>query len=110
MKTTVAIYYDEETKQHTACYKCPCGKTHCIPVKDGPHIPGSRNWGWNGNTEKPTFIPSLLTWTEDDKGNKNWVCHSNVIDGVARFCGDSTHKFANQHVELPEWKALFDDE
>ncbi len=96
-------------KQHHACYKCPCGHTHCIPVVDGPPPADKQHvWGWNGNTEKPTFKPSIRTWRDDKDGKTIWQCHSNVIDGIAQFCGDSTHEHAGKHVPLLEWKSLFD--
>ncbi len=58
-------------------------------------------WSWNGDTERPTFAPSLLT-----EGGQGSVCHSFVTDGVWNYLGDSTHTMAGQAVpmvDLPEW-------
>ena len=71
---------------------------------------GTGCWTWNGDTEKPTLKPSILTrtkrqLTEDEyqrvmAGEKievdDVVCHSFVNDGQVKFLGDCTHEFAGQ--------------
>jgi hypothetical protein len=57
-------------------------------------------WTWNGDTEKPTLKPSILTKTENYK--EVIVCHSFVTDGKVQFLGDCTHEFAGQTLELLE--------
>lgn len=97
--------------------KCPgCGDDHVI----------GDSWGFNGDTERPTFTPSLLVKTghhakpphkdgdpcwcnyEERYGEKPpfqcYVCHSFVEDGKIRFLGDCTHPLAGQTVDLPEVK------
>lgn len=55
-------------------------------------------WGWNADTEKPTFTPSVLS-----EGSGNIPrCHSFITDGVAQFLQDSTHAMAGQTVALPD--------
>jgi hypothetical protein len=76
---------------------CPgCNDIHAI--RDG-----SSGWTFNGNHEKPTFTPSVLTWQgkepQDKRPYRN--CHSFVTDGNIQFLSDSTHELANQTVPLP---------
>ncbi len=75
----------------------PCDLPYrLIPVQ----LKGSRentgNWSWNGNTEKPTLKPSILT-RRDYEGKR---CHSFVNDGMAQFLNDSSHEFAGQTIPL----------
>lgn len=77
-------------------------------------------WGWNGNTERPTFTPSILLtgvqWGVNDSFYKpkhnivapgeKIVCHSFLTDGVWNFLNDCTHDMAGQQVpmvDLPNW-------
>lgn len=67
-----------------------------IPVVHGAvDRRGTNCWSWNGDTEKPTLKPSILT-----KGGGGVVCHSFVNNGVVRFLSDCSHEFANQEVDL----------
>lgn len=61
-------------------------------------------WIWNGDVERPTFTPSVLT--RFTMQGRERVCHSFVVDGVWQYLGDCTHDRAGQHVpmvDLPEW-------
>jgi hypothetical protein len=72
-------------------FHCPgCGSDHCISTQ--VHT-------WNGSLDKPTFQPSILS---DRAGSGR--CHSYVTDGKIAFCNDSTHKFAAQTLDLPDWE------
>ncbi len=51
-------------------------------------------WTWNGDTEKPTLAPSVLTWTDDNR------CHSFIVDGQVRFLDDCSHEFKGQTLDL----------
>lgn len=65
-----------------------------IPVSIGPKRPSS--WSWNGDVDKPTLSPSILTI-----GSKHQPrCHSFVTDGKIRFLKDCTHELAGQTVDL----------
>ena len=78
-------------------------------------IKGSRNeaeakrqepiWSWNGDTERPTLKPSILTKAEYRAGKPTLVCHTWVTDGKAIFLSDCTHRLANQTVDLLEVEA-----
>lgn len=102
---------------------CPgCKDTHTIRIGDGP---GPR-WSYNGNTDNPTFSPSVLVRTGHfcnpsqqpgdcacdfqerypDEGPWPWpcvICHSFVTDGRIQFLGDCTHELAGQTLDLPSW-------
>jgi hypothetical protein len=72
-------------------FHCPgCGIDHCISTQ--VHT-------WNGSLDKPTFQPSILA---DRPGAGR--CHSYVTDGKIAFCNDSTHRFAAQTLDLPNWE------
>ncbi len=107
-----------------ASFKCPgCHLYHSLPV-DG----SARAWQFNGDTERPTLSPSILSrggcccepdWHDKerrragaepcDKGRPDedgismcHVCHSFVRDGRVEFLSDCTHALAGQTVDLPE--------
>lgn len=74
----------------------------------------STKWGFNGNAEKPTITPSVLTWGDPNpnadpehdptgKYRNGWRCHSFVTDGRIQFLTDCTHALAGQTVDLPDW-------
>lgn len=56
---------------------------------------GTGCWTWNGDTEKPTLKPSVLT-----RGGDRFICHSWITDGQAIFLSDCTHGLANQTIDL----------
>jgi hypothetical protein len=58
---------------------------------------GTGCWTWNGDIEKPTLRPSILTHMGCDG---QVVCHSWVNDGQAQFLSDCTHEFRGQTVDL----------
>jgi len=89
---------------HRVC--APNEATHIILHMPGP-IPdriipvilhgtrsGTHCWSWNGDTEKPTLKPSIVT--RDGKH----TCHTWVNDGQAIFLGDCTHELKGQTVAL----------
>jgi len=76
---------------------CPgCDALHSVELEHSP-----TTWNWNGDLEKPTISPSILTHMSDV--NK---CHCYVRDGKWEFLSDSYHALAGQTVEmvdLPDW-------
>lgn len=99
-------------------FRCPgCGENHSVSVNSG--IPG-RDWGFNGDGDKPTFTPSVLVtglqtvkdqhgkwtgeWVLDENGKGvPMSCHSFVTDGRIQFLTDCTHALAGQTVDLPDF-------
>lgn len=57
---------------------------------------GTPCWTWNGDTERPTLKPSILTRT--DQG----VCHSFITDGRVQYLPDCTHELAGKTMDLLE--------
>ena len=106
--------------EHVA-FRCPgCNEAHRIRIVANSHPA----WTWNGDSENPTFTPSILVtsghyvpyrpteacWCtynlehpEDPAPFKCERCHSFVINGNIQFLTDCTHKLAGQTVRIPEW-------
>jgi len=67
---------------------------HMLPVNTTLKSPA---WQWDGNLEKPTISPSIMT----GRGSEH-QCHSFLQGGVFNFLSDCTHEFAGQNVPLPD--------
>ena len=65
-----------------------------IPVQINGTRSGTGNWTWNGDIDKPTLRPSVLTRGGD------WVCHSWINDGEVVFLSDCTHDLKDTTVAL----------
>jgi hypothetical protein len=99
------------------CPACLCG--HLFYTN---HNNPKCNWTFDGNTEKPTFSPSMLVKAQNYPSGNNWptdeellkmkageklnmiptICHSFVRNGQIQFLSDCTHKMAGQTVDLPK--------
>lgn len=87
-------------------FNCP-GCDHFHAVYTELHYRPQGVWTFNGDTERPTFAPSLLvTWNEGAEAKR---CHSFVRDGKIEFLSDCTHALAGQTVEIPQWTDPFED-
>ncbi len=73
----------------------PSGTLFLPVVLSGPRR-GTPCWTWNGDVEKPTLKPSVLT-----QGHK-FRCHSWINNGQARFLNDCSHEMAGKTVDLLE--------
>lgn len=60
-------------------------------------IDGVIGWTWNGDLDKVTLSPSILT--NDGRGN---VCHSFLTNGVFEYLSDCTHEYAGQKINMVE--------
>ena len=68
-----------------------------IPVNYPQTHPG---WYWNGDKEKPTFSPSLLT--KSYRGQQDIRNHVFIRNGVIEFLSDCSHELAGKKgIELP---------
>lgn len=78
-------------------FRCPNEGCGFHQVDDG--------WTFNGDLEKPSFTPSVRCWwTGIDEGERvTETCHFYVTDGKVQFLSDSTHAFAGQTHDLPDW-------
>jgi len=67
-----------------------------LPVITKGRREGTRCWTWNGSTDAPTLMPSVLTT------RSHFRCHSWINDGKAQFLADCSHELAGQTVDLLE--------
>jgi hypothetical protein len=99
-----------------------CRSLHGVVI-DGPGA-----WGFNGDYEKPTFTPSVLTtgnrYEIDEAGEADTskpvrdgegalvklVCHTFITDGMVHFLGDCGHELAGQTLPLPPLPDWLKDE
>lgn len=58
---------------------------------------GTNAWTWNGDIEKPTLRPSVLTI---GGSAETWRCHSWINDGHAQFLDDCSHELRGKIVPL----------
>jgi hypothetical protein len=74
--------------------------THVMLNMPGPIptriIPVQQRWTWNGDTEKPTLKPSILSRCPPICE----CCHTFVTDGKAHFLSDCSHELAGQVLDL----------
>ena len=68
---------------------------HLLPVNTTNYKP---SWDWDGNLERPTLSPSILT-------QGYCRCHSFLKAGVFDFLKDSDHPLAGQKIEIPDLPA-----
>lgn len=68
-----------------------CGELHQIKIGVGPGM----RWGWDGNSERPTFWPSIRMNTDQH------LCHAYVSGGNLLYLSECTHNMAGQTVPLP---------
>jgi hypothetical protein len=71
-----------------------------------PNPTNGAHWTWNGDSDKPTFSPSLVITASAPSEGIHEVCHSFLRDGVWEFLNDCTHELAGQKIplpDLPEW-------
>jgi hypothetical protein len=80
---------------------CPgCGQYHELdPLETSPG--GNQRWMFNGNYEKPTITPSILT-TYPRNGTTDYKCNAQITDGKITYSKDSTHLLAGVTVDLPD--------
>ena len=80
---------------------CPaCKQMHGYAVEH-PFRNGAR-WSFNGNSEKPSFAPSMNISVGPFPDGRVERCHYFLTDGQIRFCGDCTHEMNGQTVDLPD--------
>lgn len=105
MKSMIRHVKDGKKRYDALAFVCPgCvmmhggSGIHLLPVNTTETSPA---WDWDGNLEKPTLSPSILT----GKGTK-FICHSFLRAGVFDYLGDCTHRYNSKKVvipDLPDW-------
>lgn len=92
----------------------------CAPC-DTHHAINPKGWTWNGDSERPTFSPSVLVKgfelsaasreriaaglppeSEGHYEGRDTVCHSFVQEGRIQYLSDCTHPLAGQTVDLED--------
>lgn len=109
----------EEATYVTVNIPGPSGNS-TFPVITHGKREGTGCWTWNGDTEKPTLKPSVLSqsghfmeghtgtcWCDYNREHpdepKKFVCfrcHTWINDGKAQFLEDSSHEFVGQTLDL----------
>jgi hypothetical protein len=85
------------TRGDQLVFWCPgCDTVHAARVE------GVNAWTWNGDTERPTLSPSLLSTSSDAMGVAQ-RCHCYIRDGRLEFLNDSSHALRGQTVAIPDW-------
>lgn len=93
-------------------FYCPgCLSAHTFYCNKDYH---SLVWEFNGNTEKPSFTPSLLLYTPEtedpvtkEKIPRKTICHLVMTDGIINFCSDCVHTMKGQSVPLMNWPEYY---
>lgn len=68
-------------------------------------VGGEHGWGFNGDEEKPSFVPSVLIRckaTDRDDKAFDTVCHLYVTDGKIHYQPDCTHELKGQVVPMTD--------
>lgn len=109
MKSMIVRVDDHNVSYDVLAFVCPgCteldGGTglHMLPINTDQKKPA---WTWDGDLEKPTLTPSILTGK-----TTSMVCHSFLKEGIFQFLGDCTHSFKNQYIEIPDLPDWFIEE
>lgn len=80
-------------------FMCPgCGYQHRYITRY--ESDQSKAWSFNGDMERPTFVPSLLYHKTDIQLR----CHCFVTDGQIQYCQDSEHSFAGKTIDMVDVK------
>jgi hypothetical protein len=81
---------------------CPgCKNAIALPTQE-TQGPGPK-WDFNGDLEKPTFSPSILTrYDFGSDGQNPKICHSYIRNGQIEFLSDSSHSLAGKTVPLQD--------
>lgn len=95
-KLVDGVYTPCQSPEITHLHFCTPGpfKNRFIPVITRGKREGTGNWTWNGDLDKPTLRPSVLTWTNTDR------CHMWVTDGQVHFLNDCSHEFRGMVTDL----------
>lgn len=73
---------------------CPaCERIHNIPVNTGL----AKDWLVSGTTFLPTINPSIKIMAGETP-----LCHYIIEKGLLNYCNDTTHKYTNMVIPLPD--------
>lgn len=83
-------------------FYCPGCKNHHAPFVKPYQAPNGSSWQFNGDLEKPTFSPSILTKVERPDKTKTMICHLFVREGQIEYLSDCTHDLSGQTVDMSD--------
>lgn len=87
---------DVRGKFHSWLFYCPgCKQAHAIDTR----------WQFDGDWDKPTFSPSLLT-----QSPQIGRCHLFIRTGLIEYLSDCTHELAGTTVPMEPFKWEADDD
>ncbi len=97
----------EEATHLTIHIPGPSGEL-TLPVMIKGSREGTGNWSWNGDVDKPTLRPSVLTQgtryqggdVMDKANHRAFRCHTWITDGQAIFLDDTDHDLREKTVDL----------
>ena len=69
-----------------------------LPVIRSGTRDGTGCWTWNGDIDRPTLRPSVLS----QRSFENMRCHTWVSDGQAQFLDDCSHELRGQTIDMLE--------
>jgi hypothetical protein len=89
-----------ESAEGSMMFYCPgCEFIHAVRVSGE----GRPCWKFNGDSDRPTFEPSLLVTSARVDSIPARRCHSFIRDGQIQFLDDCTHALRGTTVPIPEW-------
>lgn len=104
------------TKDGLVMFYCPGCKCHhgIYTEQSTPNPLTGARWTWNGDSEKPTFAPSILVRGTIPPTDVEvalimsgqpfepvpFVCHSFVRNGQVEYLSDCTHELVGQTVTM----------
>jgi hypothetical protein len=93
----------EEATHLTIRVPGPSGRM-TLPVQISGTRGGTMSWSWNGDTEKPTLRPGVLTAGHGHRSSdNNWRCHTWIKDGKAEFLGDFSREYVGHTLDLVDF-------
>lgn len=104
MKKLIPVKENNQTVGYL--FNCPGCGGHVVHVKPYKNGIGA-SWTWNGDLDKPTFRPSVLSKVIRADGTISYVCHLWVTDGNLLYLNDCTHEYSGQMIEMEEIEEAF---
>lgn len=86
-------------------FDCPgCQGGHAVHIKPHKNPVSGASWDYNGNINKPSFTPSILSKVSFSQGSNKpeGICHIYVTNGQIQFLSDCTHSLAGKTVDMEE--------
>lgn len=78
--------------------------THWCEGCHSEHTLPAERWHWNGCIIRPTLSPFVKHFIRDGNGREHTVCHYFIKEGKIQYCGDCSHKYAGQTMDLMDVK------